>query len=70
MSVIVKGMNLPKSCNECRFSQKDEFGVYAGEDPGFRCVACYNRLDEDEDGRLAYKRRRPDYCPLVFVMGV
>ena len=70
MSVIVKGMNLPESCMECRFCQQEEFGQYIGENPGFMCVACCNRLDEDVDGRNSFKRRRPEFCPLEFVLGV
>jgi transposase-like protein len=70
MSVIVKGMELPKVCTECPFSQRAEDGEYLREDSGFRCLACNKRLDENKDGRHSWPHRRADFCPLEFVMGV
>lgn len=48
MSVIVKGMQMPQNCNECRFCE--------GYENGFVCAAFLNRI--------ADRRHRLDTCPL------
>lgn len=51
MSVIVKGMDFPKSCFACEFNTDDEVN--------FLCAATAKVTDE-----FYTKRTRPEWCPL------
>ena len=56
MSVIVKGMDMPRSCFDCGLMQFDEMGDEY-------CAYVYGKgkhyLDNDVE------KDRPDWCPLV-----
>lgn len=52
MSLIVKGLSMPKNCNECRFRSTFCCKCYVSEDGSFRDISTYNK-----------KKRHPD-CPL------
>ena len=56
MSVIVKTMDMPESCSQCRFLTYDDFAT--GHE--YECTALSEFMDEDE----LPEGRRSD-CPLV-----
>jgi len=57
MSVLVRGMEMPKTCVECNFHQYHSFGEYV-------CVATPLLYPLN----LAnYKGGRKDFCPLIEV---
>ena len=59
MSILIKGMEMPKKCIECKLMKR------CGEEYGLDFV-CMPASVYVEDLTNAYKPR-PDYCPLVFV---
>ena len=58
MSILIKGMKMPKNCNECKF------GTWSN----LHQTACCKRHDFDpcfEDHSREYMEKRADFCPLV-----
>lgn len=53
MSVLIKGMTIPKSCFDCGISYVDEWGDHCP-------FGCYFDTTEDE-----YETQRAFDCPLV-----
>lgn len=49
MSIIIKGMNMPKSCGECRFNNG---------------IMCYALPDYMDDIIREWKEKKSD-CPLI-----
>lgn len=57
MSLIIKGMKMPNTCEECEFASWSNL-----------CQTMWcNRIEEPtgEDYSKDYKVKRADYCPLV-----
>ena len=50
MSVLIKGMEMPTSCDDCRLNNG---------------ISCYAVLEYTEDGVVGRTDDRPDWCPLV-----
>ena len=50
MSVLIKGMEMPTSCDDCRLNN------------GISCYAVLEYMEDDVVGRTD---DRPDWCPLV-----
>lgn len=66
MSVIVKGMSMPKGCNECCFCS----GYMTGQARilGYVCLASLEKEDSVRGRRKIEELcflRIPDWCPLV-----
>ena len=59
MSVLIKGMEMPKNCAVCRL-EKDLFGraICFGYEDG-------RALHKDDLPPVGNEERRPDWCPLV-----
>lgn len=58
MGVYIKGMEMPKNCNECKF------GTWSN----LHQTACCKRHDFDpcfKDHSREYMEKRADFCPLV-----
>ena len=55
MSILIRGMKMPKSCYECNFRLWDAFE----DDDTFTCLAT------DGEFGTARKNERQDFCPLV-----
>lgn len=66
MSVLIKGMDMPESCNKCRIS----FGLGRGE---LLCQLCCDPNPAAEGGEFwrecgeGADEKRPEWCPLVKV---
>ncbi len=50
MSVYIKGMEMPTSCDDCRLNNG---------------ISCYAVPEYTEDGVVGRTDDRPDWCPLV-----
>ena len=50
MSVLIKGMEMPTSCDDCRLNNG---------------ISCYAVPEYTEDGVVGRTEDRPDRCPLV-----
>ena len=50
MSVLIKGMEMPKSCDDCRLNNG---------------ISCYAVPEYTEDGVVGRTDDRPEWCPLV-----
>ena len=50
MSILIRGMEMPKSCDDCRLNNG---------------ISCYAVLEYTEDGVVGRTDDRPDWCPLV-----
>lgn len=53
MNILIKGMEMPKSCAECRLTDG---------------VICYGTADENDDyilGEETYAIQRARFCPLI-----
>ena len=59
MSVLVRGMEMPKSCNYCSFSS------WSNLYQTMRCNRCIKLCFKDDSEE--YMGKRPDWCPLVDV---
>lgn len=65
MSVLVKGMKMPKSCASCIFrtnytkSLLDPFTDY--------CYITDERLGRYDNNKAKWKKERKEWCPLVEV---
>ena len=57
MSVIIKGMEMPKNCRECNFCSEINFEGYLWFD--FYCRAKDKEFDLDKN------KDKPNWCPLV-----
>ena len=59
MSILIKGMEMPKNCAVCRL-EKDLFGraICFGYEDG-------RALHKDDLPPVGNEERRPDWCPLV-----
>lgn len=58
MGIYIKGMEMPKNCNECKF------GTWSN----LHQTACCKRHDFDpcfKDYSREYMEKRADFCPLV-----
>ena len=58
MSILIKGMDMPKNCNECKF------GTWSN----LHQTAACKRHDFDpcfKDYSREYMEKRADFCPLV-----
>lgn len=60
MSILIKGMKMPKNCNECKFGTWSNF---------HQTVACkgYDYEPCFEDRSREYREKRADFCPFVEV---
>ena len=52
MSILIKGMEMPQSCDDCRLNNG---------------ISCYAVPEYTEDGVVGRTEDRPDWCPLVSV---
>ena len=59
MSVLVRGMEMPKNCRECNFCNELNFEGYLWFD--FYCRAKDKSFDLDKN------KDKPDWCPLIEV---
>ena len=50
MSVLIPGMEMPTSCDDCRLNNG---------------ISCYAVLEYMEDGVVGRTNDRPDWCPIV-----
>ena len=57
MSIIVKGMEMPKNCAECVFRREINFEGYLWFD--YHCSAKDKSFDWDDDDN------KPNWCPLI-----
>ena len=57
MSVLVRGMEMPKNCRECNFCNELNFEGYLWFD--FYCRAKDKSFDLDKN------KDKPDWCPLI-----
>ena len=63
MSVLIKDMDLPKSCNDCRLKQLS-FTEWSGEDWYCKAVDRVHSNTHIGHGGL-YPDTKPDWCPLT-----
>lgn len=56
MSILIKGINFPKSCWDCKFCLDYEFLL------PYVCAAANK---EFENGIEEYAHSRPNWCPLI-----
>ena len=65
MSVLIKGMQMPKNCAECPFLF-DRDACYAMNKPDsmFLPLVCNGSTDEYPLGEFPYWEKRVDWCPL------
>ena len=68
MSVLVKGVQMPKNCKECPFLL-DNDACYAMNKPNamFLPLVCNGSTDEYPLNEFPYWEKRVDWCPLVEV---
>ena len=68
MSVLVKGVQMPKNCKECPFLF-DNDACYAMNKPNamFLPLVCNGSTDEYPLNEFPYWEKRVDWCPLVEV---
>lgn len=68
MSVLIKGMQMPKNCKECPFLY-DGNACYAMNLPisQFLPLVCNGSTDEYPLNEFPYCEKRVDWCPLVEV---
>lgn len=64
MSVLVKGMKMPMSCEACRFRTSDSESVDPFTD---YCFLTNARLGYYDNKRARWKKERKKNCPLVEV---
>lgn len=64
MSVLVKGMKMPKSCAACRFRTSDSESLDPFTD---YCYITNARLGRYDNDRAKWKKERRNGCPLVEV---
>lgn len=57
MSILIKGMEMPKNCQECDFCNEINFEGYLWFD--YYCSVKDKSFDWDDDDN------KPDWCPLV-----
>lgn len=64
MSILIKGMDMPKSCDKCRFCVNG----FTDEAPMYECgVQSYDNVSVlVESGGKPFDFR-PDWCPLIEV---
>ena len=69
MSVLIKGMEMPKSCAECPMLYDGEACYLSGmwSDMRFMLLCSNGHTDEYRLGQFPYKEKRVDWCPLVEV---
>jgi len=58
MSVLVRGMKMPKSCSECLHCDRNFNDVVLGHISTWMCLVCVKFCQHDMD------ERRPEWCPL------
>ena len=70
MSVLVKGVQMPKNCKECPFLLDDD-ACYAVNKPNswFLPLVCNGSTDEYPLNEFPYWEKRVDWCPLIEVNG-
>lgn len=68
MSVLIKGMQMPKNCKECPFLY-DGNACYAMNLPirPFLPLVCNGSTDEYKLNEFPFEEKRVDWCPLVEV---
>lgn len=68
MSVLIKGIQMPKNCKECPFLLDDD-ACYAVNKPNswFLPLVCNGSTDEYPLNEFPYWEKRVDWCPLVEV---
>ena len=59
MSILIKNMEMPKSCNYCSFSS------WSNLHQTMRCNRCTKLCFKDDSEE--YMEKRPEWCPLVEV---
>ena len=62
MSILIKGMEMPKDCPMCPMAYWDEFNTFRGCD-----ITKGKRHAVVNDKEYAESSTRPDWCPLVEV---
>ena len=60
MSVLIKGVDIPKNCGSCRFMYKQSGEWHEEEVIVYMCACCSQGTAEPE-----YDNSRAPYCPLV-----
>lgn len=61
MSVVIKGMTMPKDCGECKICYYSAVALI----PHYFCGVTHNRADPWKYG--AFTGKRPGWCPLTEV---
>ena len=66
MSVLIKGLKMPRNCAECPFLY-DGNACYAVNEPDamFLPLVCNGRTDEYPINKFPFHEKRVDWCPLV-----
>ena len=59
MSVLIKGMEMPKDCPQCIAARYNQFDEFTG------CRVVPGKLHAIYDSKYAESNVRPDWCPLV-----
>lgn len=67
--ILIKGMEMPKSCGDCPFLYDHDACYVSGMWSDMRfMLCCFNgHTDEYRLGEFPFKEKRVDWCPLVEV---
>lgn len=65
--ILIKGMEMPKSCGDCPFLYDHDACYVSGMWSGMRfMLLCFNgHTDEYRLGEFPFKEKRVDWCPLA-----
>lgn len=67
--ILIKGMEMPKSCGDCPFLYDHDACYVSGmwNDMRFMLLCFNGHTDEYRLGEFPFKEKRVDWCPLVEV---
>ncbi len=67
--LLIKGMDMPKSCGDCPFLYDHDACYVSGmwNDMRFMLLCFNGHTDEYKLGEFPFKEKRVDWCPLVEV---
>ena len=60
MSILIKGMKMPKNCDECRIMTYEDTNCISVHELFCGCPIVFRAHPQHEE-------HRPDYCPLVSI---
>lgn len=58
MSILIKGMQMPKNCDKCRIMTYEDTNCISVHELFCGCPIVFRAIPQGED-------HRPDYCPLI-----